>query len=132
MGVGSVMAAAALWAFYQAGGSTSPEDLPRARALAFAVLSISPMYHALNCRSQTRSIFQLGLFTNRAIWGAIAIGVALQAMALYIPALTPIFKTVPLSAADVVLVFALAALPLVIGELIKVFLRARGATKDAG
>jgi P-type Ca2+ transporter type 2C len=134
VGVGAVMAAAALWAFWQAGGSHTAVELPRARALAFAVLSISPMFHALNCRSQTRSIFQLGLFSNRAIWGAIAIGVTLQAMALYVPALTPIFKTVPLPLSDVVLVLVLAALPLVIGEILKVYLRKRagGATAEAG
>jgi P-type Ca2+ transporter type 2C len=129
LGVGAVMATASLWAFYMAGGGTgaSPETLARARSLAFTVLAISPMFHALNCRSQTRSIFQLGLFTNRAIWGAFAIGVALQSMALYVPALGPVFKTVPLAAADILLVVGLSTIPLLIGELIKLGLRARGA-----
>jgi Ca2+-transporting ATPase len=132
MGVGAVMATASLWAFWYVGGASSPESLPHARALAFTVLSMSPMFHALNCRSQTRSIFQLGLFSNRPIWGAIAIGVALQSMALYVPALSPVFKTIPLPASDLLLVVGLASIPLFIGETIKVFLRARGATASAG
>jgi Ca2+-transporting ATPase len=88
--VGLVMAVAALGAFYLVshGVAHPPEQLARARTLCFAILSISPMFHALNCRSQTRSIFQLGLFTNRAIWGAIAIGVFLQGLAVYVPPCT--------------------------------------------
>jgi Ca2+-transporting ATPase len=131
LGVGAVMAATSLVAFYLAAGGGGTDlgdhdaDLARARTLAFAVLSMSPMFHALNCRSSTRSIFQLGLFTNRALWGAIAIGVALQAMAVYVTPLRPVFHTASLSGSDVGLVMALSALPLLIGETIKIFIRAR-------
>ncbi len=126
-GVGAVMAVAALWAFWHASGGTdaSPDALARGRSLCFSVLAISPMFHALNCRSQTRSIFQLGLFTNRVIWGAFAIGVALQAMALYVPFLEPVFKTVSLDGGDVILVAVLSAIPLLVIELWKVYLRSR-------
>ncbi len=79
------------------------------------------MFHALNCRSPTRSIFKVGLFSNLGLWGAITIGVLLQAFALYVPPLRPVFKTVALSGSDVGLVLAFSALPLVIGELIKLF-----------
>jgi Ca2+-transporting ATPase len=127
--VGAVMAVAALWAFWYASGGDddSAAALARGRTLAFAVLSISPMFHALNCRSHTRSIFQLGLFTNRPIWGAIAIGVGLQSLAVYVPALHPVFKTVALSGNDVLLVVALSAIPLVLGEVYKAVRRARAA-----
>jgi Ca2+-transporting ATPase len=131
LGVGTVMATCSLYLFWAAGGADGGEEVARARALAFTVLSISPMFHALNCRSQTRSIFQLGLFTNRAIWGAAAIGVALQALALYIPSLNPVFKTVPLAGDDLLLVLGLAAIPLVLGETIKLFLRAGGRAAEA-
>jgi Ca2+-transporting ATPase len=134
LGVGTVMAVTSLAAFYVAvghGGGTGLDNhdpaLSRARTLAFAILSMSPMFHALNCRSPTRSIFQLGLFTNRALWGAIAIGVALQAMAVFVGFLRPVFHTARLDGGDVGLVMALSAAPLLIGETIKVFLRARGA-----
>jgi Ca2+-transporting ATPase len=83
------------------------------------------MFHALNCRSETRSIFELGIFSNRAIWGAFAIGVALVAMALYVPALNPIFKTEPLDLRDIIVVVILSIVPLVGGEVLKVFLRRR-------
>ncbi len=140
LGVGAVMGAGALVAFWLAaggGGAHLAEHDPalaRARTLAFAVLSMAPMFHALNCRSTTRSIFRLGLFTNPSLWGAIAIGVSLQAMAIYVDPLRPVFKTVALSGADVGMVLGFAAAPLVIGELIKLArgARANGAARPAG
>jgi Ca2+-transporting ATPase len=136
LGVGTVMAAAALFVFWWAGGGgahahVDASALARARALCFTLLSISPMFHALNCRSETRSIFALGLFTNRAIWGAFAIGVALVAMALYVPVLNPVFKTEALGVGDVVLVTVLSMVPLVIGELVKLVLLRRAAPPSA-
>jgi P-type Ca2+ transporter type 2C len=124
-GLGAVMAAAALWVFWWAGGckDCSVEELARARTLAFSVLAISPMFHALNCRSSTRSIFELGLFSNRAIWGAFGIGVLLQALAVYVRVLEPVFKTAPLGGVDLAVVVGLSAIPLVLGELSKAALR---------
>jgi Ca2+-transporting ATPase len=125
--VGAVMAVTALWVFWWAGGGhhADPTALARARALCFSVLAIGPMFHALNCRSETRSIFTLGLFGNTAVWGAFGVGVVLQALALYVPVLSPVFKTVPLGLVDVAVVIGLSAVPLVLGELAKIYLRAR-------
>jgi Ca2+-transporting ATPase len=125
--VGAIMAAASLWAFAWAGGpkTTDPAALARARTLAFAVLAIAPMFHAFNCRSASASIFKLGFFTNRALWGAILVGLGLQALAVYIPALHPVFKTTNLSGRDLAVVLALSAAMLVLGEVVKVFVRAR-------
>jgi Ca2+-transporting ATPase len=83
------------------------------------------MFHAFNCRSKMRSIFDLGLFTNRAIWGAFGVGVVLQALAIYVPALNPVFKTEPLGVTDLVVVFGLSLVMLVGGELLKVWARRR-------
>ena len=129
--VGAVMATCSVAAFYFAGGPDGGADLARARTLTFAVLSISPMFHALSCRSPTQSIFQLGLFTNRALWGAFAVGVLLQGLAVYVPALHPVFKTANLPLSDVAWVLALSAVPLVIVEVVKIFLRRREAAVPA-
>jgi Ca2+-transporting ATPase len=123
--VGAVMATCAVGLFWWAGGADGGADLARARTLCFALLSISPMFHALNCRSSSRSIFQLGLFTNRALWGAFLVGVVLQGLAVYVPALQPVFKTDDLPPTDLALVFGLSAVPLALGEIMKVFIRRR-------
>jgi Ca2+-transporting ATPase len=128
--VGAVMAAGSLWIFAWAGGmkTTDPATLARARTLAFAVLAIAPMFHAFNCRSNTASIFKLGFFTNRPIWGAILVGVGLQALAVYVPALHPVFRTTNLGARDLGVAFAVSSSILVLGELVKIYLRARKKT----
>jgi len=124
--VGAIMAIAALWIFAWAGGAkaTDPAALARARTLAFSVLAIAPMFHAFNCRSQTASIFTLGLFTNRPLWGAILVGLGLQALALFVPALHPVFKTITPSARDLGVVLGLSAAMLVLGEVVKLVMRA--------
>src|SRR5258706_11686160 len=96
--VGVVMAACALFAFRW----FLPEGLVRARTVCYALLAISPLLHAFNCRSKTASVFRLGLFTNQALWGATLVGIALAALTIRIPALRPLFKTGPLDARSLI------------------------------
>jgi P-type Ca2+ transporter type 2C len=125
--VGAIMALAALWVFAWAGGARTndPTALARARTLAFSVLAIAPMFHAFNCRSRTASILTLGFFTNRPLWGAILVGLGLQSLAIFVPALHPVFKTASLSGHDLGVVVALSASMLLLGEAVKVFIRVR-------
>jgi Ca2+-transporting ATPase len=97
--------------------------LAHARALVFCILSIGPLVHAFNCRSERRSLFAIGVFTNRALWGAVATGVLLQAIAIYVPTLRPLFKTAPLDGGDVLMVLLLSLVPLVLVELVKLLPR---------
>ncbi|MCA9639738.1 MAG: cation-translocating P-type ATPase [Polyangiaceae bacterium] len=92
LGYGAFMAVLGLGAYWYL-----REDAHQARSVAFLVLSVGPLLHALNCRHPTRSVFQLGVFTNPKLWAAIAIGLVLQALALYTPGLTKVFSASPLS-----------------------------------
>ena len=125
--VGAVMAFTAVVAFLHAlpdpHHSPSPERLAHARTMVFALLSFGPLFHALNCRSERRSIFDLGLFTNRSLWGAIFAGGALQLIVIYLPWFRPIFKTAPLDGTDLIWLTALSLLPVILGELLKWVLR---------
>ncbi len=126
-GVGSVMAALALYLFWREGGAHAVgEDLALPRTLCFTLLSVSPFFHALNCRSATRSIFELGLFTNRVLWISFASGASLQAIAIYVPALQPVFKTAAVDGSNLAFTVLLSAVPLAIGELIKLGRRVLG------
>jgi len=121
--VGAVMAATAMIAFAHAlpdpRHARSPDELAHASALVFAILSLGPLAHAFNCRSERRSLFELGVFSNRALWGAVLIGVALQAITIFLPPLRPVFKTAALDGRDVLWVLALSLVPFVCGEAIK-------------
>jgi P-type Ca2+ transporter type 2C len=120
--VGVVMAAATLLAFVWLAPelhAATHDAIRRARTAAFTILSLSPMFHAFNCRSARVSNFVLGWLRNRALWGAAFAGVALQAFAVYVPPLHPLFRTTWLPLHLIAVVLALAALPLVIGEAYK-------------
>ncbi len=118
--VGAVMAATALVAFHHTLHHAPPEEaLTRARTVCFAILAIGPLFHAFNCRSQISSTFKLGLFTNRALWGATLVGIVLEAATIHVRALHPIFKTGPIDLAAGLWIGGMSLLPLVLGELVK-------------
>jgi Ca2+-transporting ATPase len=95
------------------------ESLATARTFAFSVLTLSQLFHALNCRSQTRSFFALGPFSNPWLLYAVGFSLLLHLGIIYIPFLEPIFHTVPLSLRDWALMLAISALPLVFMEIYK-------------
>ena len=47
--------------------SESPQDLNSARTLAFTVLVITQLMHAFTCRSETLSLMQLGVLSNKSL-----------------------------------------------------------------
>jgi Ca2+-transporting ATPase len=94
------------------------EGIARARTAAFIVLSCSQLFHAFNCRSIKRSLFDIGFFTNRNLVFAALISFLLMLLAIYTP-LSVVFKTVPLSAYDWLLAVALSSFPLWAMELVK-------------
>ena len=101
------------------------EPLANARTAAFIVLSCSQLFHAFNCRHATRSLFQLGIFTNPTLILAVGISLALQIVVVSMPFLEVIFKTVTLNACDWLAVIAISSLPLWLMETVKIFLRCR-------
>jgi len=97
-----------------------PEDvLAYARTMAFIVLSSSQLFYSLSMRNSVKSIFQIGLFSNKYLIGSIIVGFILEFGIIEVPALAAAFKVHNLSLADWVLVFAFALVPLVVNELIK-------------
>ncbi len=96
------------------------------QTMVFTVLTLSQMAHVLAIRSETESLWRLGLGTNRPLLGAVLLTVVLQLATIYVPVLNPIFKTEPLSPFELLLCLAASALVLVAVELEKVWLgRAR-------
>jgi Ca2+-transporting ATPase len=91
--------------------------------MVFSILSVGPLLHSFNCRSETRSLFSVGLFSNRVLWGAVLIGLVLQTVTIYVPALNGFFKTVALSGTEAGIVLGLSAVPLVLYEAYKLRFR---------
>ena len=129
LAVGAVMAATALWAFNHfmpnPHHAATADELARARAVVFVILSVGPLAHAFNCRSARRSLFSIGVFSNLALWGAVLTGVALQAVTIYVPPLRPVFKTAPLGGVELAWALGLSLVPFVVGELVKLVMPKR-------
>ena len=70
-----------------------------ARTLAFNTLVIYQLYAVFCARSDEESVLR-GLFRNAWLWLAVAAGLALQAVVIYLPALQRAFGTVALDAGD--------------------------------
>lgn len=103
------------------------EALAHGRTMAFIVLAASQLFYSLAKRNNTKSIFQIGLFSNKYLIGAIIIGLLLQVLVINIPVLAAAFGMQPISLADWGIAIGLAFLPLIVNEIIKIFMRMRKA-----
>jgi Ca2+-transporting ATPase len=81
------------------------------------------MAHVMAIRSETEPLWRLGLGTNKPLLGAVLLTFALQMATIYIPFLNPIFKTEPLSIAELALCLAAASVVWVVVELEKAWHR---------
>ncbi len=92
-----------------------------ASTMAFATLCLARLFHGFNCRSH-KSIFKIGLFTNKFSILAFLGGGAFLAAALLIPPLQKLFQCAPLSPQNLGFIALFAAAPTIIiqlGRLIK-------------
>ena len=99
LGRGTLIALATLAVFIW-GLGVSDGDLVYARTLAFATLVMSQLFHVFDCRSERKSIYDLGLFANGYLVVAVIISALMLLAVVYIPALASVFKTVPLVSGD--------------------------------
>lgn len=72
----------ALWIFSRARGDGT---LQEARTMTFTTIAMFQVFNSLNVRSRTKSLFQIGLFTNPYLIGAILTSVALQVAVTIVP-----------------------------------------------
>ena len=92
------------------------EDISYARTVAFSVLVFSQLFHALDCRSEKESIWELGLFTNKFLILAVAASITLQMMLHHFDLTNRIFKTQPLDTIDMILSVGISIMPMMIVE----------------
>jgi len=73
---------------------------PQAQTLAFTTFVFFQLFNVLNCRSNNRSIFKIGLLSNRTSILSITSAILVQAAIVYLPQVQGVFGTVPLSLWD--------------------------------
>ncbi|MBK7884602.1 MAG: calcium-translocating P-type ATPase, PMCA-type [Chitinophagaceae bacterium] len=80
------------------------------QTMAFTVLCFSQMGHVMAIRSESESIFKIGVFSNKPLLGALLLTVALQMMIIYTPFFNDIFRTEPLTFYELVITLAVSAI----------------------
>ena len=100
-------------------------DIELARTIAFCVMVVSQLFHSFNCRNARRSLFDIGVFTNKKLLMATGLSVVMQVAIVYTPFFEDIFRVRPLGLNDWITVFGFSSLTFVIMEVIKYCKRER-------
>jgi Ca2+-transporting ATPase len=101
-------------------------DVQTAETMAFVTLSLCELFRAFTCRSERLSLFQIGVFSNPWLVGAVLVSILLLVVTVFVPFLNPIFNTHPLSLTEWEVVIGLALIPAVSEEITKWYLRWKG------
>jgi len=87
--------------------------------MVFSTLALAQMGNALAIRSDRLTLFQLGIFTNPALIGAVLLTFGLQMAVIYVPFLQNIFSTTALTFNQLLLSLGLSTIVFVVVELVK-------------
>ncbi|MBN2173915.1 MAG: cation-translocating P-type ATPase, partial [Bacteroidales bacterium] len=120
----------AFWyGYYEHGFSPFDHDVPAntveyARTMAFMVLVLCQLFYSLAVRNTKKSIFRIGIFSNKFLSGAILLGVLLQLIVIGIPVMQRAFHLQMLDLDGWIIAISLGLVPLMFNEIFKIFLRA--------
>ncbi|MGB5824352.1 MAG: cation-translocating P-type ATPase C-terminal domain-containing protein, partial [Proteocatella sp.] len=95
-------------------------DVKTAQTMAFSTLCLSRLAYGFYVRSN-RPVLQIGLLSNKYMIGAVAVGVALTAMVLTVPAVSGIFEVTALTSELAKYIIIFPMIPLLIMESTKYF-----------
>lgn len=114
---GILIAIATQTAFYVGRGEA-------ASTMAFATLTLARLFHGFTCRGE-KSIFKLGLRSNKWSNRAFAAGVVLLAAVILIPAMRGLFMVTGLTGTQLMWIVGLAFAPTLVIQMIRVIREAR-------
>lgn len=97
-----------------------PERVSTAQSVAFGVAAFSQLFYAFACRSQTRTMPELGFFSNPWLAGAIVFSAALQASVMLIPVTAGVFAVATSMTWEWLLILVAALIPVSLIELLKI------------
>lgn len=93
----------------------------RDTTMTFTTFVMFDMFNALSCRSAEKSVFQIGLFTNKIFLYSVGGSLVGQLLVVYFPPLQAVFQTEALFLEDWLVIIALTSVVLWVDELRKVF-----------
>jgi P-type Ca2+ transporter type 2C len=93
---------------------------------------IAELLRAFGARSDTRTVWQVGLLSNMQLFVIVVASFALQLAIHHLPALQALFGTAPISLGQCVAWLGLGSVPLFVLELRKVLRRSRAGRRPVG
>jgi Ca2+-transporting ATPase len=127
--IGALTILAFWFGYYEHGFSPFDNSAPKntveyARTMAFMVLIICQLFYSLAVRNSEKSIFQIGVFSNKYLTVSILLGVLLQLVVIGIPAMQRAFNLQMLDLRGWFIAILLGLVPLMLNEFFKIFIRA--------
>ena len=89
------------------------------QTIVFTVLCFCQLWHVLAIRSETRSLFKIGMWSNKFMVIAISITVLLQLAVIYVPVFNKFFHTQPLTLAEMLIATGISSIVFFVVELEK-------------
>jgi Ca2+-transporting ATPase len=93
------------------------------QTMVFTVLCLSQLGHVMAIRSERESLFSQGIFTNKSLLYTVLGTVMLQLTTIYAPIFKPLFKTQPLTSAELAVTLFLSSIVFVAVEVEKMIKR---------
>lgn len=93
---------------------------PRDTTMTFTCFVFFDMFNAMACRSQTKTILQIGLFSNRMFLLSVGGSLLGQLLVIYFPPLQSVFQTEALSFADIIFLLCLTSSVFIVSEIRKI------------
>ena len=98
------------------------KDIDKARTIALTSLIIFELLLAFSCRSEKKNIFEVGLFTNKYLFGAVALSLLLQLLLIYTP-LASVFGLTTLTLTNWLYITGASVVGVAVLEIRKLFLK---------
>ena len=98
-------------------------DITKAWTISLTALAVFQWFNAWNCRSESKSIFQMNPFSNLFLVGATIIVISLQLLAVYNPFVQKFLHTTSLGLSEWLMIILVATSIILVEEIRKFFYR---------
>ncbi|XP_037935641.1 calcium-transporting ATPase type 2C member 1-like [Teleopsis dalmanni] len=119
----SIIILGTLWVFQREMADGTLGKTKRDTTMTFTCFVFFDMFNALSCRSQTKSVFKIGLTSNKMFLMAVGFSIIGQMLVIYFPPLQMVFQTEALSVYDILFLLSLTSSVLIVAEIKKWFER---------
>ena len=101
-----------------------PQGIDKARTVAFTTMSMFQLFNVLNMRSLKKSLFKIGICSNK--WVLLGLGASFLLMlgVIFLPWISDVFRFVPLTIGELAMIILITSSVFVVGEIYK-FIRYR-------